>query len=312
MVEAPLCPITGEPAIRRVQWVSADLLADLWRYQFRVDARPSFRGVKRFGLWQSPTGLHFFDPMLEGDAAFYGRLYRTIGERRPPANGQYRGDCNLAAKYVADGDRVLDVGCGFGAFRHVVPKARYVGLDPHFAAEAREDWVRAETLPEHLHDNAAAYDAACAFQVLEHVARPVEMLRDMARAVRPGGKVIVGVPHVPSAHTRIPNFLINGPPHHLTWWTRRALVVAAQRAGLVNTRVEVAPWTRVDSIIYWIDRCSWVRDQGLHYRHSWSWHAATMASFLAGFTMSKLRPVPRPPADDKGAALLLVARRPGS
>jgi SAM-dependent methyltransferase len=309
MTDEPPCPITGKPGNRRVQWVSADLLADLWRWEFRVDVRPSFQGITRFGLWQSPTGLYFFDPMLPGDAQFYAGLYRTIGARRPPRTNSYRGDCNLAAGHVKDGDRVLDVGCGFGAFRRVVPQAHYVGLDPHFAGEIGQDWVRAETLGEHLKQNAGAYDVACAFQVLEHVANPVEMLRDMARAVKPGGKVIVGVPHVPSAHTRIPNFLINGPPHHLTWWTERSLAIAARHAGLREPTVEVAPWTEVDSIIYWMDRCSWAKCRDVHYRHSWSWHGATIAGFLAGYAMSKLRPVPHP-ARDEGAALLLVASTP--
>src|ERR1700722_12634551 len=126
MPDAPLCPITGEPAIQRLQWVSADLLADLWRYEFRVDARPSFAGVKRFGLWQSPTGLYFFDPMREGDATFYAALYRRLPTGWFPREGHPREEFRLAASHVAAGDRVLDVGCGLGAFRHVAPSARYI------------------------------------------------------------------------------------------------------------------------------------------------------------------------------------------
>jgi hypothetical protein len=52
----PLCPVTGEPAVRRVQWVTTRLLIDLWRVAFAVDARASFAGIERFGLWESPTG----------------------------------------------------------------------------------------------------------------------------------------------------------------------------------------------------------------------------------------------------------------
>jgi len=42
----------------------------------------------------------------------------------------------------------------------------------------------------------------CAFEVLEHLSTPGAMFADMMRAVRPGGLVIVGVPHLPSAFTR--------------------------------------------------------------------------------------------------------------
>jgi hypothetical protein len=67
----PLCPITGRPAVRRVQWVTTRLLTDLWRIVFGTDALTSFAGVDRIGLWESPTGLYFFDPPLEGDQKFY-------------------------------------------------------------------------------------------------------------------------------------------------------------------------------------------------------------------------------------------------
>jgi len=45
----PLCPVTGQRAVRHIQWVSADFLAALWRIQFRVDAAPSFGQQERFG-----------------------------------------------------------------------------------------------------------------------------------------------------------------------------------------------------------------------------------------------------------------------
>ncbi|MGA0595019.1 class I SAM-dependent methyltransferase [Enterovirga sp. CN4-39] len=305
----PLCPVTGEPAIRRVQWVSARLLADLWRYTLRVDARPSFRGTKRFGLWESPTGLYFFDPMRQGDAGFYTTLYSRLSDRYYPREGHPRAEFRLAARHVAPGDRVLDVGCGFGAFRYEVRHAEYTGLDPHFSGEPGASWARVESLDDHLRTHAGEYDLVTAFQVLEHVDQPVAMARAMMRAVRPGGTVIIGVPHVPAAHTRIPNYLINAVPHHLTWWTKAALEALASRVGLVSPEVEITPWTDVDAIVYWMERCSPVKCRDVHYRHSWAWHASALVGFVGGLAMGKLKPQPFRP-DDEGASLLLLARKP--
>ncbi|WP_238180548.1 class I SAM-dependent methyltransferase, partial [Methylobacterium haplocladii] len=250
----PRCPVTGEPAIRRVQVIDARLLTALWRILFRADPRPSFRGVGRFGLWESPTGLYFFDPMLAGDADFYARFYANRGMQgylRDPDRGEF----GLAAAEIRPGDRVLDVGCGFGTFRHRVPDARYTGLDPHFAGDpATNPWARAESLADHLVAHEGTYDVACAFQVMEHVEDPAGLLAEMARAVRPGGKVVVGVPHVPSAPTRVPNWLTNAVPHHLTWWTERALNDLALRSGLVVPKVQASPWARSDVFVYWLDR----------------------------------------------------------
>ncbi|GJE55622.1 MULTISPECIES: class I SAM-dependent methyltransferase [Methylobacterium] len=304
----PPCPITGEPAIRLVQWVGAGFLADLWRITLRVDALPSFKGTTRFGLWESATGLYFFDPMLEGDAGFYRSLYERLSSRYYPREGHPRSEFTLAARHIRPNERVLDVGCGFGAFRHAVHHARYTGLDPHFSGEPGSEWARIETLTDHLAAHAGAYDACTAFQVLEHVENPVAMLGTMMRAVRPGGRVIIGVPHVPAAHTRIPNYLINAVPHHLTWWTADALTAIAARVGLVNATVETAPWADVDGLVYWMARCSPVKCRDRHYRHSWAWHASTVIGFLGGYAMWTIKPTPK--TTDEGASLLLVADTP--
>lgn len=308
ITDPPACPVTGEPAVRLVQWVGAGFLANLWRHTFRVDVRPSFRGTKRFGLWQSPTGLYFFDPMTEGDAAFYEALYRLLPKGSAPREGYPREEFRIAARHVTEGARVLDVGCGSGAFRHVVPGARYTGLDPHADLASEPDWLCRESLAEHVDGRVGFYDCVCAFQVLEHVAAPMAMLAEMARAAVPGGKVVVGVPHVPSAHTRIPNYLINAPPHHLTWWTKAALEAAAAQVGLVKASVQTVPWGEVDAIVYWMERCSPVRCREVHYRHAWIWHASALAGFLGGLAMRKV-PAPRR-AGDEGASLLLVAEAP--
>ncbi len=305
----PLCPVTGKPAIRLVQRVDARLLTALWRIVFRTDPRTSFKGTSRFGLWESPTGLYFFDPMLAGDAAFYARFYESRGMQGYLRNPD-RGEFCVAASLIAAGDRVLDVGCGFGAFRHRVAHAEYTGLDPHFAGDPRDNpWARAESLSDHLVDHAGAYDVVCAFQVVEHVEDPVGLVSEMARAVRPGGTIFVGVPHVPSAQTRIPNWLTNAAPHHLTWWTETALKALAGRAGLVEPRVLVSPWTRSDVFVYWMDRFSLVTARSRHYRHALAWHLAPLLAACPAFLASRVLPLPVP-GSDEGVSLLLVAQRP--
>ncbi|MGH9676499.1 MAG: class I SAM-dependent methyltransferase, partial [Candidatus Acidiferrum sp.] len=247
---APACPVTGRPAVRHVQWVTARLLTDLWRIEFKTDARPSFRGIDRFGLWESPTGLYFFDPLIEGDRAFYVRFYSTMNAEKLYSRKAVRQEFLIAARRIEAGARVLDVGCGFASFRSCVPQATYTGLDPHFAEGGAIDGVRNETLAQHLVEHAGFYDAVCAFEVLEHVSAPAALFAQMAQAVKPGGLIFVGVPHVPSALTRIPNFLLNAPPHHLTWWTRPALAELAKGANAVVDGIEHVPWGGHDSLIY--------------------------------------------------------------
>jgi SAM-dependent methyltransferase len=303
----PPCPVSGSPAVRHVQWVDAEFLATLWRIEFGVDARPSFGQQERFGLWESPTGLYFFDPMIEGNADFYTQFYARLIERKLWRDDVIRREFEIAAQWIKPEDRVLDVGCGLGNFRRVIPQASYVGLDPNFAEGSAVAGVCNESLSEHLAAHAGSYDVVCAFEVLEHLQQPMDLFLDMVRAARPGGRVIVGVPHVPSAMTRIPNFLLSAPPHHLTWWTKPALKALAARGGITVEHLESVDWNQADALIYWIARCSPIRCRDVHFREAWSWHAAAIFGLLAGLLTHAVRKMPK--TKDEGSGLLMVARR---
>ncbi|HKN30102.1 MAG TPA: class I SAM-dependent methyltransferase [Roseiarcus sp.] len=291
--------------------MSSKLLVDLWRIGLGVDARGSFSGVERFGLWESPTGLYFFDPPREGDHKFYSTLSARLRSWRLFTTETVREEYLVAAKHIPAGARVLDVGCGQGNFRQCVPQADYTGLDPHFAANAPVDGVRAETLGQHLAGRAGLYDAVCCFEVIEHVCDPKALFAEIVQAAKPGGLICVSVPRVQSPLSRIPNFLINAPPHHLTWWSETALHELASSAGALVESVESAPWGAGGAEIYWIERFSPIKCRDVHFRGALSWHAASLIASALGIAASKLLRAPRTGADE-GIGLVMFARRPGA
>jgi SAM-dependent methyltransferase len=287
--------------------VSARLLADLWRIEFKTDARPAFGGIDRFGLWQSPTGLYFFDPPLQGDQSFYVQLYARLESLSLFSKGTVRPEFAMAAGSIPAGTRVLDVGCGLANFRSCLPHAIYTGLDPHLADRSTSTEIRGETLAQHLVGHAGTYDAVCAFQVLEHVKAPEILFAEMVHAVKPDGLIFASVPHIPSAMTRIPNFVMNAPPHHLTWWTKSALRELAKGAGAIVTSVEQVPWGTNDSLIFWIERCTLIKCNGDHYRGNWLWHASAALGLIGGAIACRILGVPT--GGGEGSGLLLKARR---
>ncbi len=305
----PQCPITGLPAARRIQNIPTPLLIALWRISFGVRAARQLSIVPRFGLWEAPCGLAFFDPMIAGDKAFYDDFYRRLGR-----GGMWSGivverfDYLRAAALVQPGEAVLDVGCGAAGFARHVPMARYVGLDQSAGASKVAADVRGDTVAEHAETHPGAYDLVCAFHVLEHIAEPAAFVAAMVRCLRPGGRLAIAVPGWPGAMTDIPNSVMNGPPHHLTWWTERAVHALAEACGVLVESVEKLPPSPVFSNIYWMARAAPKLTGGRFFRHAWVWYLALLWSWLAGRLCSALF---RLPARAHRFELLLVARKPG-
>jgi len=305
----PLCPITGTPARRLIQPVSASLLIGLWRFCFGVDASGLLAGVRRFGLWESECGLAFFEPMRAGDAAFYDRLYRRLKLHRVLAGPLVdRPEFVRAAELVRDGDRVLDVGGGEGGFSRYVPHAVYVGLEPNEAAASAPAEMRRESLAEHARAHPACYDVVCAFQVIEHVVEPLRFAESLVACLRPGGRLIVGVPRRGSGITEIPNFAFNAPPHHLTWWTQEALGALAAKCGLAVEFAEPVRLGSHDSILYWMGRLA-PRLGGRFFRAHWRWYLGFVWCWLAGRVADACRKVP---AGAEPVVLVMAARKAGA
>lgn len=307
----PPCPITGLPAAERLQWIPAKLLYDLWHRGARTDPAPLRRDSGRIGLYRSPCGLAFFHPAFAGSAAFYGSLYgrlrvhETIADQAPT-----RGDYRAGAALARPGDRVLEVGCGHGAFAALLPAGvRYQGLEPHGTPPPGAPPILAETAAAHAARHPWTYDLACAFQVLEHVADPLGLARDMAACLRPGGRLVLVMPVWPSPLTALPNNLVNLPPHHLTWWTEDACRALAAALGLAVERTAVLPAYPLHAALTWSVKLCPVRTRpGAYVLPRWRWHLSVAAAMLAGRVMARLFGLPR---DALPVDVLLVARKPG-
>jgi SAM-dependent methyltransferase len=304
----PLCPITGLPARRRIQQVSSALLIALWRRSFGVSTARQLRDVKRFGLWESPCGLAFFHPVIVGDEQFYRDFYGRLGEGGPWGNALVaRSDFARVAALIAPGESVLDVGCGTARFARYVEHAVYVGLEQNVTTRSAD--VRRETVAQHATTHAGTYDVVCSFHVAEHASEPARFVADMARCLRPGGRLFLAVPSWPSPLTDIPNFAPNGPPHHLSWWSNSALQAVAERVGLIVENVEVLPPSPDIGIIYWM---AWMTPKltgESFFRHAWGWHCSLIWSWLAGRVCNSFLRIPE---TVKSFELLLIGRTPAS
>jgi len=134
--------------------------------------------------------------------------------------------------------RILDAGCGSG--RNMVELARRGTVTGIELAPASLQLARArgagEVLPGSLAEPLpfadATFDLAVALDVLEHVGDDEAALRELARVLAPGGRLLVTVPQYRwlwGEHDVL--------SHHHRRYTRALLLARAGRAGLDAERV---------------------------------------------------------------------------
>jgi SAM-dependent methyltransferase len=98
------------------------------------------------------------------------------------------------------GGRVLDVGCGDRPYEALIPARDYLGLEidtPEARARSKADaYYDGRRFP--FEDG--SFDGVLCNQVLEHVFEPAAFVSELARVLRPGGRLLLTVPFVWDEH----------------------------------------------------------------------------------------------------------------
>jgi SAM-dependent methyltransferase len=146
--------------------------------------------------------------------------------------------------------RILDIGCGYGAILHFLREAGYtnlIGIDASAeqVAAAHElglDVVQQGSLLGFLRQTRdASCDVVIAFDVLEHFTKPelLELTDEIQRVLRGGGRLIV---HVPNAEGIFPGRILFGDLTHEMAFTRQSLQQLFSVCGFARVTVaEDAP-----------------------------------------------------------------------
>lgn len=150
---------------------------------------------------------------------------------------------------LADGGgRLLEVGCGDGSRILDLQKRGWAvegqEVDANAATNARskgmqvhEGRLEEAALPE------GSFDVILMSHVLEHLHRPVELLRQCRKLLRPGGRLVLSTPNVESLGHRVygRNWLSLDPPRHLVLHSRRSLKNVLREAGFGEASIQSVP-----------------------------------------------------------------------
>lgn len=145
--------------------------------------------------------------------------------------------------------RLMDVGCGNGAnleaARQLGWVAQGIELDPRAIATARAQGLDVIEGDYHrLAEFEGAFDCIVCSHVIEHVHAPLELLRAIHAALKPGGTALVSLPNADSAVLEIVGENWRGleAPRHLAIPTSRHLCALVERMGFAIDATPVSPW----------------------------------------------------------------------
>ncbi|MEO8536320.1 MAG: class I SAM-dependent methyltransferase [Betaproteobacteria bacterium] len=136
---------------------------------------------------------------------------------------------DLVRRHAPKGARMLDFGAGVGTFALPLSREGHAVECVEIDAAQRQAMAAAGLI---VHDSLASIDDgsvdfAYSFNVLEHIDDDAGALRDVARTLRPGGRLLVYVPAFPVLFTSMDRAV-----GHLRRYRRPALIALVERAAL--------------------------------------------------------------------------------
>ncbi len=214
------CPLCGSSNVAVDERIATDDIIELYHVTFDIRIADSFRGVEYEDYYScAECGLHFFSPGTTGGADFYTQLRRFDWYHLP-----HKYEFTYCSGFIPHGARVLDIGCGGGAFAGSLPGREYVGLEPHPTVSAVPQdagTLCGMDLETFLATDPEPFDVVCAFQVLEHLRRPGAFIEKALSCLHPDGRLILSTPSLDSFLRCVCNSPLAMPPHHVTHWPDR-------------------------------------------------------------------------------------------
>lgn len=212
-----------------------------------TDVKAEF--IERYGSYtinRCPScDVVFSDPMKNPGAQWYesSEMYAVGRVMHTEVAWQHRQFLDDPCLY---GKRLLDVGCGPGAFLKEASKKGYdvwgLDFDRENVAVAKRRFglknVYVKSIEELSRDfSGGKFDVVTFFEVLEHLDDPVKFMSEIRGILNPGGHIALSMPN----RDRFLDPLGEGdyPPNHLTRWNRGCLTGFLERNGFEVVRFTV-------------------------------------------------------------------------
>ena len=194
----------------------------------------------------------YADPENIENLNYYFRKLRTLLETRRP-----RG-------------RLLDVGCSAGYFLDVMDGWERYGIElPSVWADmAHKNYgsnIHVGTLEDSSYP-ADFFDVVTLLDTFDHLAAPLETLKECRRILKPGGQIVIKVHNIECLYARVSGrrFYAIIPPAHLFYYSKDTLKLALEKSGFaMEVATFIGHWLFLKTIPYRLARSN---QHGLIYK----------------------------------------------
>ena len=199
--------------------VYRDYPAEEWTFLFQCDSCD-------FGI---------FWPIYQGSADYYDAITRHSYYEE--TRSEFRKTLSLLK--VIKPHSLLEIGPGSGRFlmqvKEYLPKVELHGVERN--PNVRDSLSRIAVTYKDLACVHKSFDIVCAFQLIEHVANPSELVYACNSRLKENGLFILSTPNYDGPVRFYFDSLTETPPHHLTRWNRRSLRTLLERNGFKEVQV---------------------------------------------------------------------------
>jgi SAM-dependent methyltransferase len=128
------------------------------------------------------------------------------------------------------GSRVLDAGAGQAQYAHHFARQSYTGVDLA-VGDAAWDYGKLQAIADltALPFAPASFDACLNLVTLEHVREPALAVKEIGRVLKPGGSLLLAVPHEWEVHQA---------PHDYFRFTRHGIQLLLEQAGFQKIQID--------------------------------------------------------------------------
>ncbi|PAF51939.1 class I SAM-dependent methyltransferase [Helicobacter sp. 13S00477-4] len=212
------CPLCEQNECKIQETIQKKDLITLYQKAFNIDISSLIQSNINYYICKHCDFRFFVDEngtMPTGDNAFYNTLNKL-----PWYYMNEKNEYHFAKDFIQPQHKVLEVGCGKGAFSLFLKTNDYTGLEFSTDAKkiAKENGIHIENLSiqEYSDSHQECFDVVCSFQVLEHVSNPKNFLSSKVKSLKGGGAMIIAIPSEDSFLKDCVNGILNMPPHHVS------------------------------------------------------------------------------------------------